>query len=221
MKFNHYPFQQYKDLPDTTLNSTVDENGNIVLPDDTPKYGNVDENGKLQLETLGPSSGDSVVNQLSANTPGTEEINTELTNSVKAPIKAPGSGFGSKAMGAAPDILNAGMQQIGNFSTRSTNAGERKAQTIQGVASGAKLGMQVAGPWGAAAGAIVGGGLAAIDNKADKDFAADKADSDYRDKNTDIKNDRAQFYDGVKSAQEKKLKLGFSQRFNQNKIGMS
>lgn len=205
-KFNYYPFNEYKDLPEKKVDTYFGEDGTLKTSE---------TDGPMPTAGLSEIDMPSMANQLMDNTPSTKDINQGALDTLpNDPVK--GAGIGNKVMEAGTDILAAGMKQMANFSTTARTAGERKAQTMSSVMDGAKIGMAVGGPAGAAIGGAALGIVSAFDNAADKKEMARLGNQETRKGYADVKEDRAQFYDQQQVNKKKKQALGFTKRFNPN-----
>lgn len=106
-----------------------------------------------------------------------------------------GKEFGENVLKNADGIMKFGAQQFNNFNTQSRSSKESKAQTVASGAQGASLGMQIAGPWGAAAGAVVGTGLGLLDAGNDTKKRIEEDDEEFRNMLAQRKEDRKQSYE--------------------------
>ncbi len=146
----------------------------------------------------------------------------DLKASVSSDSGAASGGKAAGAMGAVMDAAPAAMgllsnAQGGQFDTSAEGGGVGKAggAIMQGAAQGAQLG-QVAGPWGMAIGAAVGGGISAVaHNDAKKKYYDNR--KKYNLKNDAIEDAEAKetyaiseglvSMDGLKALREKQLGL--------------
>jgi len=110
-----------------------------------------------------------------------KEYNTELNEAAKANAMPTDKGFSldSKAVSGG---LNFVSQAFNSTQGVDGSESESWAKTGQLAMSGASLGMQVGGPWGAAIGAVTGGTIGLINKGSDRR----KRDTMTRDKNAQI-----------------------------------
>jgi len=100
----------------------------------------------------------------------TDKLSDKLLNGTEeiSPLGKSFIGAGADALGQLPGIIN-------NFSSKAQSSQEATGKVLNMTASGAKIGANF-GPWGAAAGAVVGAGAGFIQNEGWRGEMTEEAD---------------------------------------------
>lgn len=169
-----------KDIkPESTLSMTSKSSDKlpIIAEPPKPKIG-------IQLPSIDPGQ---YATQKTVNpNPTTGIVGGQEKKGLMDGLKGAGGAVAANAGG----IMSFGLQSYEQLSQEAQSDGEADARTLGLTASGAQLGMQVAGPWGALGGAVIGGTAGLLKKAPDRIKRVKKAYGEYEGKLFDEKNQR-------------------------------
>lgn len=140
----------------------------------------------------------------------------EFTGKNNAASAVKGSGIGKKALNNADGIAAFASKEYNNMSIISGSSDESRNQAVGSTLEGASLGFQVAGPWGALVGAVIGAGVGIADANHDNKIRIKESDRYHKDLLAERKAQRRKEYQLSKGEQASNAKgniLGLQEDF--------